>query len=124
MRLYESLGFRIFLTLGGQPLTLPYSTPDGAYNDESKGKITLTVQKVNGDVAPDAADVPIDHIIMYANGSVYSEATLTVAYGMGTAGRYIATIWYHVKNGSSLTKRALKIIAFDIEGGVQATAPS
>lgn len=123
-KLYQSLPFKVFLALDGQPLTLSGYSADALLSDETKGKVTVTLTDMSGDIVNDADGVPIDHLTMFANGSTFSQAVKTIAPGMATAGQYIATFWYHKKSGSTLVSRDIGTIVITITEDIQASAPS
>jgi hypothetical protein len=124
-RKYQSVPFKITLKIDGALLVLPYTVADSLLSDETKGKITITVQKASdGTIKNDANGTPIDHITMYANGIVYSQAVLTLGYGFADAEELIYTIWYHKKIAGVVTIRDLFVGSLTIEAGTQATAPS
>lgn len=121
---YDSLDLKVNLKLDGQALTLSGYSASALLSDETKGKVTVTVTDADGDVVNDANGSPLDHLTMYANGSIFSQAILTAAYGIATAGQYIVTYWYHKKASGVLSSRHVGTVVLTITDEVAATAPS
>lgn len=125
--IYESVGFLINLKDGNDVLTLSGYSANGSYNSEANGKITCSVQTVGMDsdeYATDANGTSCDHLPTFANGTVYSQAVITVAYGFSTVGEYVATVWYSKTSGGSLTTRAIKRIPFTVVNNTPVAEPN
>jgi hypothetical protein len=115
-QVYASIPILIDLKLDGVALTLSGYTSGAAYNDSTKGAVTLTIQDTTGATVSDAQPSPLslDHITMFANGTNYSQAHYTIAYGLATAGDYIATVWYSKTSGGVITTRAVTRITIGV----------
>lgn len=123
-RTEETVSLLITLKDNKVLLVLPYSTPNAALTDETKGKVTVTFQKASDEsIMNDADGTPCDHLPAFANGTVYSQATCKVPPGFAEACELIYTVWYHKTVSGVLSTRALLVGSITIEEGIQASAP-
>lgn len=112
----QSLAFEVDFTLDGAPFSLDYTGSNLPYDDETKGKVILTVHNRSTNlVQVDSDDTEIKDLVMLMNGSSNSSAVRTVPFGIDTDGEYMATVWYIKKTGSTLTRRDIKTITFSVK---------
>jgi hypothetical protein len=112
--LLEEVYFLVNIVDGTEAVTLTGYTANASYNDESKYKLTCTIEK-DGVIVTDSNDDSMDHIPVFANGTTYSQGTTGTPYGFDVAGEYEATVWITKRVSGTLTRRKMTIIPFTVK---------
>lgn len=120
----QSVGLKCVLKQDGAPLTLGYSTADIILNNAALGEVVVTIiDLTTGLVASDTNGTSWDSIHCYANGTVYSEAVITVSYGF-PAGNYSAVFWLKKTSSGILSYREVEKKRFEVKSiSPQVTPP-